>query len=348
MQGWRLEMEDAHIAQEIPSKPDHVFVAVFDGHGGAGAAKYAEEKMIPIVEATDEWNAYLAGGATDMKLLGDALKRAFVRIDEAMKVQQDSTMGKDGADTSGCTSVTAMITPTHIICANAGDSRCCMGQAGTFYPMSEDHKPYDALERERIEAAGGTVQWKRVDGDLAVSRALGDFQYKQRSDLPPEQQKVSCEPDIKWWERKPTDEVLLLACDGLWDVMSNQEAIDAIRAIFATGESNAQLVAEEMIDLALEKGASVCLQSCTGVAPLLHHSLSFARRPLTLSLPSLSHLSLRRLSRQHQRRGGGAARGDNCLLGGRWRGRPASQARPGKSRAQAPGSGPGSGSGRAR
>ena len=120
--------------------------------------------------------------------------------------------------------------------------------------MSNDHKPYDPEEKARIEDAGGTVQWKRVDGDLAVSRALGDFQYKCRPDLPPEKQKVSCEPDIKIWDRQTSDEVLLLACDGLWDVLSNQEAIDAVRSIFQTGEKNSVLVAEEMIDLALEKG----------------------------------------------------------------------------------------------
>lgn len=255
MQGWRLEMEDAHIASVIASQPDHLFLAVFDGHGGAGAAIYAEREMIPSLERTQEWKTYVSTGAKDMNLLGEALKRAFLSIDQDMRAFQDKTMGREGADTSGCTSVTCVVTPTHIVCANAGDSRCCLGSGGAVEAMSEDHKPYDIGERTRIEEAGGTVQWKRVDGDLAVSRALGDFQYKQRDDLPPEKQRVSCEPDIKVWERRPTDETLILACDGLWDVMTNQEAIDAIRAIYRTGERNSMLVAEEMIDMALEKGA---------------------------------------------------------------------------------------------
>lgn len=257
MQGWRLEMEDAHIAEVIPSQPDHIFLAVFDGHGGSGAAIYAEHNMIASLENTKEWKQYVAGGATDLTLLGQAFKKAFVEIDINMKAQQQLTMGREGADTSGCTSVTAIITPKNIICANAGDSRCCLATNHTFEPMSEDHKPYDDIERNRILEAGGTVQWKRVDGDLAVSRALGDFQYKNRPDLPPEKQKVSCEPDIKIWERRETDEALLLACDGLWDVMSNQEAMDEMRRIFLAGEDNSMLVAEEMIDLALEKGESL-------------------------------------------------------------------------------------------
>ena len=133
--------------------------------------------------------------------------------------------------------------------------------------MSLDHKPSNPAERARIEATGGTVLFNRVDSVMAVSRALGDFEFKGNREQPPEKQKVSCEPDITVWERKSTDEVLLLACDGLWDVMRNQEAIDAIRAIFATGEGDAQLVAEEMADLALEKGASVCMP-IEGLLPL--------------------------------------------------------------------------------
>jgi serine/threonine protein phosphatase PrpC len=93
-------------------------------------------------------------------------------------------------DTSGCTSVTAIITPKYIICANAGDSRCVLGTGGTARPMSEDHKPHSVEEKRRIESAGGFVQWNRVDGDLAVSRALGDFTYKHRPDLHPKDQKV--------------------------------------------------------------------------------------------------------------------------------------------------------------
>jgi serine/threonine protein phosphatase PrpC len=55
----------------------------------------------------------------------------------------------------------------------------------------------------------------RVDGDLAVSRCLGDFNYKLREDLPPEQQKVSPQPEIRVFKRDDVkDEVFILACDG--------------------------------------------------------------------------------------------------------------------------------------
>lgn len=180
MQGWRLEMEDAHVAIDMPSQSDHLFLAVFDGHAGAGAAKYASEHIITHIENSKHWKDYQSGGCLDIKLLGQALTDAFLAVDEEMKHHQSRVVQDD---VSGCTSVTAMITPQYIICANAGDSRCVMGTDNTAKPLSDDHKPYNEIEKKRIENAGGFVQWNRVDGDLAVSRALGDFSYKNRPDF---------------------------------------------------------------------------------------------------------------------------------------------------------------------
>jgi serine/threonine protein phosphatase PrpC len=209
--------------------------------------------MVQFLEKTAEWNSYVRGGATNVEQLGDALIRSFQDIDVAIREHQSL----NAADTSGCTAVTAVITPRYIVCSNAGDSRCVLGTNGIAKGLSEDHKPSDDLERKRIENAGGSVQWKRVDGDLAVSRAFGDFQFKARTDLPPAEQKVSCYPDIVVHERCPEDEILLLACDGLWDVMTNNEAIDLARSILLTGERSLEKVAEEMVDVALEKGISL-------------------------------------------------------------------------------------------
>mmetsp|Transcript_35359 Transcript_35359/g.65971 ORF Transcript_35359/g.65971 Transcript_35359/m.65971 type:complete len:304 (+) Transcript_35359:98-1009(+) len=253
MQGWRIEMEDAHIIADLPSLPDHTFVAVFDGHGGSGAAIYAGQKMVSVLEATAQYKEYVAAqDPNKIDLLGDALRQSFIDIDDQLREFQESGM----SDTSGCTAVVACITPKYIICSNAGDSRCVMGTAGTTKPLSEDHKPTDEGEKKRVEAAGGTVSWKRVDGDLAVSRAFGDFQYKKRPDLPPQEQKVTCDPDITIHERTPSDDVLILACDGVWDVMSSQDGVELARDIFAGGESNMQLVAEEIVDSSMNKGTA--------------------------------------------------------------------------------------------
>lgn len=179
-------MEDEHITIDMPSEPSHTFLAVFDGHGGSGAAAYARKNMVEFIEESEEWKSYLKSGADDVGLLGEALRVAFLAIDESMRSHQ----ANNATDTSGCTSVTAMITPNYILCANAGDSRCVLLTAGEAKPLSEDHKPYGLSEKKRIEEAGGSVQYDRVDGELAVSRALGDFQWKRRADLPPDRQKV--------------------------------------------------------------------------------------------------------------------------------------------------------------
>lgn len=261
MQGWRFEMEDDEIAVGIDDT-NHTFVGVFDGHGGAGAAHYAAEHIVEFLKLTEEWGDYLQSLRDDdqggnIELLKQALVKTFEQIDIHLRQkQEDEREGADNqrVDTSGCTSVTAVITPKYIICANAGDSRCILGSNSEVIAMSEDHKPTDRSERERIETAGGTVQFKRVDGDLAVSRAFGDFQYKNK-ELNYQLQKVTCHPDIRVHERTPGDEFLLLACDGLWDVMTNQAAYDRTKELFQLGESDVSLVAEEMLDTALELGS---------------------------------------------------------------------------------------------
>lgn len=253
MQGWRLEMEDAHICHEIPSKKSNVILGVFDGHGGKGAAIWIEKVLISYLEKTSDWKKYVAAGEENPELVGSALRQAFLDADAALRILQDR--GGTGMDTSGCTSVVCVVTPKYIICANAGDSRCVLATGGEVKPMSFDHKPTNEPEKMRIEAAGGYVSMARVDGDLAVSRAIGDFQYKDTPSLPDVQQKVSPEPDIIIHERLSVDEFLLIACDGLWDVMSNPEATDIGRSLFILGEGNMMLFAEEMIDIALKKGS---------------------------------------------------------------------------------------------
>lgn len=92
-------------------------------------------------------------------------------------------------------------------------------------PLSEDHKPDDVLERKRIYNANGFVEDGRVNGMLALSRALGDFEYKNNPSMKPRDQAVTAFPDVKVVPLNTNCEFVLLACDGLWDCMSSEEAI---------------------------------------------------------------------------------------------------------------------------
>ena len=124
-----------------------------------------------------------------------------------------------------------------------GDSRAVISKRGTAIPLSEDHKPTNEKEIERIVAAGGFVEFGRVNGNLALSRAIGDFEFKQNKFLSPSQQIVSADPEIREYkltcskgsDDAQDDEFLVLACDGIWDVMSNQQVVTFIRRALAAG-----------------------------------------------------------------------------------------------------------------
>ena len=102
-----------------------------------------------------------------------------------------------------------------------GRSRC---RRNSVKFSTADHRPSERLEQDRIEAAGARVEIGRVQGDLAVSRALGDFQYKMQPNVDHTEQPVSCIPDITIIERDVDhDEFLILGCDGVFDVLMNNE-----------------------------------------------------------------------------------------------------------------------------
>lgn len=239
MQGFRKDMEDTHIATTIDA--DHTLFAVFDGHCGDAAAKFAEKHFIDTLSQSREWLTYLA--TQSPAHLKDAITSCFFRLDTNM--QNDPSILE-----AGCTAVVVLVTPTLIICANAGDSRAIMSQVDANDPieLSKDHKPDNPDETARILNNGGHVYNGRVNGNLAVSRALGDFDLKPM---------VSCMPDLIFHTRNhDQDEMIILACDGLWDVFTNQDAMNEVRKIFAEGETDLQLVAEEMLDQSLARGSN--------------------------------------------------------------------------------------------
>ena len=245
MQGWRMEMEDSDVCDtNLGRLQGWSFFGVFDGHAGTKVSKYCSEQL---------WGSIVKhlGNSSEPSIeeVKKALEKGFIELDEGMrKVTPWST----GEDHSGSTAVVVLISPTHIFWANCGDSRsifCSNGQLG-FATM--DHKPSNTIEKDRIEKAGGTVMMQRVNGTLAVSRALGDFDYKRDTTLKSIQQLVSPQPDISVRERnKDTDEFLVLACDGIYDVMTNEEVISFIHRKLQLIDS--VTTCNELIDTCLMK-----------------------------------------------------------------------------------------------
>lgn len=119
-----------------------------------------------------------------------------------------------------------MITPTHIYVANAGDSRAVLAKKtsdGKYVAiaMSEDHKPENEEERNRIEKAGGFVEDNRVKGILALSRSIGDLEYKNDRSRPLKEQMITADPEIRKEPITSDTAFLILACDGIWDCLEN-------------------------------------------------------------------------------------------------------------------------------
>ena len=132
---------------------------------------------------------------------------------------------------AGCTSVVAVLVGNTVTVANAGDSRAVLCRAGgVTEALSFDHKPLQDRERNRIAAAGGFVnQFGRVNGNLNLSRSIGDMKYKQVPGIPPSGQMITAEPDIVQVTLNPADEFLILGCDGIWDCLTNEEAVKYVR-----------------------------------------------------------------------------------------------------------------------
>ena len=154
---------------------------------------------------------------------------------------------------AGCTACSALITPTTIYVVNAGDSRAVLGMkssSGKYVAleMSEDHKPDNAGEKARIERAGGFVEDNRVKGVLALSRSIGDLEYKQEKGMSVKEQMITADPEIKEHQIKSGETAfLIVACDGIWDCMTNQESVDFVGEIISKKPKLSQII-EDMFD----------------------------------------------------------------------------------------------------
>ncbi|KAH6773398.1 HYPERSENSITIVE TO ABA1 [Perilla frutescens var. hirtella] len=299
--GHRPEMEDAAIAvphfmkipikmfidngiDEISQTLTHLtshFFGVYDGHGGSQVAKYCRERV--HVALTDELinvkHALVNGSTKDTRQVQweKVFNDCFVKVDDEISGKVSRVIPVEDANVSNCiselvapetvgsTAVVAVVCSSHIIVANCGDSRAVLYRGKEAIALSVDHKPNREDEYARIEASGGKViQWNghRVFGVLAMSRSIGD-RYLKPWIIP--------EPEVMFVPRAREDECLVLASDGLWDVMSNEEVCELARKrilvwhkkngtnpIVGRGQGvdpAAQAAAEFLSNVALQRGS---------------------------------------------------------------------------------------------
>lgn len=288
MQGWRSAHEDAHTV-----RCDDTAGAfwVLDGHGGDGASLYSAPKLgeefaeqIKKGQIPDDSRIEEGMTGVDAKLRqhfkenpkeesGSTVIGAFARkeADGSYTVKMincgDSRGIVVGSHTEGESDATKVTTtaPGHLV--ELMDDEEAIKKNDTIrreYPWplvqeSVDHKPSHPTEKARIEAAGGHVtddEPPRLDGNLAVSRGLGDFEYKSAASAPVAEQKVSCIPDLYEAKGLAQGSLCVLCCDGVWDVLSSHEVASLVHGAVAA-DANADLgdIAANIIRLSLEKNS---------------------------------------------------------------------------------------------
>uniref|UniRef100_A0A2P2MHA1 protein-serine/threonine phosphatase n=1 Tax=Rhizophora mucronata TaxID=61149 RepID=A0A2P2MHA1_RHIMU len=246
--GGRSHMEDTHICiSNLPEKfgrrllSDEAisFYGVFDGHGGKSAAHFVRDHL-PRVIVED----------ADFPLeLERVVMRSFVETDAALA--KSCTL--ESALSSGTTALTAMIFGRSLLVANAGDCRAVLSRRGTAIEMSKDHRPGCTKERIRIESLGGYVDDGYLNGQLGVTRALGDWHLegmKGGTGGP-----LSAEPELELITLNQEDEFLVIGSDGLWDVFSSQNAVDFSRRRLQE-HNDVKLCCKQMVEEAIKRGAT--------------------------------------------------------------------------------------------
>eukprot|EP00930_Biecheleria_cincta_P023203 TRINITY_DN1679_c0_g2_i1.p1 TRINITY_DN1679_c0_g2~~TRINITY_DN1679_c0_g2_i1.p1 ORF type:complete len:396 (-),score=59.13 TRINITY_DN1679_c0_g2_i1:238-1425(-) len=231
MQGWRPSMEDDSVATaSLGSDAEWAGVGlfgVFDGHGGPQVANYCAQHLPKAVAKGDQSDPQAA------------MRNSFFVLDSKLAQSAHTMDVRDPAhpDHVGCTAAACLVRRHDLIVANAGDSRVVLGRKGRALDLSEDHKPGSSKELARIKAAGGVVVEQqvgphvihRVNGSLSLSRAIGDHRFKKDGRRSQADQVVTCLPDVKTYRRRHDDDFMVIACDGIWDVLSSQEVVDRVQ-----------------------------------------------------------------------------------------------------------------------
>lgn len=226
-------------------------IGVFDGHGGPKASEFVQENLFQNILQSSFFpnDVFKALGASIivwlyMKLQSHMMillyaEDGFVRTDSVY-----TTLDERQRNDDGCTATAALIIKDKLYVAHVGDSRAVLSEDKKAVVLTEDHKPNRVDERQRIEDVGGTVihagTW-RVGGVLAVSRSFGNRLLKRF---------IVAHPEIRQDRLHVKSNCLIVASDGLWDVFTNQEAVDE-----ALKHTDPQEAAHSLIQMAYDKGS---------------------------------------------------------------------------------------------
>ncbi|KAK9748961.1 hypothetical protein RND81_02G093100 [Saponaria officinalis] len=230
--GRREHLEDRfNVISDVFGDPNQAFFAVIDGHGGQEAANYVANNL-----GSKILNELQILKDADHHQIEEAISRGYSLTDHEFLSQ--------GVGSGACTA-SVLLWNGQLYAANVGDCRVVLSRAGLASRLTNDHRLSREDERHRIESSGGFVQnynngnW-RVQGTLAVSRAFGDQHLKEW---------IICDPEIQHLPLSSDSQFLILASDGLWDKVNDQEAVDIVLK-----EENAMESCKKLVDLSFKRG----------------------------------------------------------------------------------------------
>ncbi|GMH40224.1 hypothetical protein BSKO_08128 [Bryopsis sp. KO-2023] len=212
------KMEDRLLVSEsFMDHPNGTLLGVYDGHRGFETAQFAVEKLPGIVAENFR-------SAVDPEM---GFKKSYLQL-ESQYERSDTWKFPDpkGTRFPGCTALTALVWWDKLVLANAGDCRAVLCRDGKAVQLTRDHTAMNCEERLRVEKSGGKVQWTldswRVgSAGIQVTRSLGDIDLKSDG--------VTAEPEVSVLDLTPHDEFLILATDGLWDTLTNADAVSLVQ-----------------------------------------------------------------------------------------------------------------------
>ena len=213
-------------------KNDFYFFAVYDGHGGKGCSIYLKENLHNNIKEFSK----------------QGIKEAIEITEEKFKVEQALNEKGEISDSSGSCGIMAMIQNNKIIIANVGDSRLVLFKNGKVFFATEDHKPNTETEKKRIKNAGGEIYqtftyfplrqngreieapWRVLPGRLSVSRTFGDVEAKDPK-FGGIGGVVMALPDITEFDLDDEFNFMVIGCDGIFDVLSNEEILECVKIV---------------------------------------------------------------------------------------------------------------------
>ena len=214
LKGERNRNEDKHtiyLGMNKDNCPNVNLYAVYDGHGGKFVSRFLSDNL----------PKFFTHSKVKYPLTKAYVNQVYDKLQNILftKYEKDAT-----SCGSTCVTVIHFIDggKNYLNILNTGDSRCVICRNNLAIPLTIDHKPNWPNEKRRINQAGGEIYHDGHDwrvNDLSVSRAFGDKESKKY---------VTHRSDLYKYRLTNKDRFIILACDGLWDVMSNQDAVNFV------------------------------------------------------------------------------------------------------------------------